>query len=236
MAKETAEKKLLKIIESTQAQDAPSADAPAAGAPEVQQVAASVKGLGLPAVEVPPVFSRIIAFFKGQSVSPSGAAVPMGLPQVNKILVAVILLSAVVLILSVFSGMRAVNRGVDFSAEIPEALSNVPQLPVLKDIAEYLTAVGRRNIFQPYEAKVAKVEGGEALVEERIIQQTRDLRLVGVSWLDTPESASAMIENISSGVTHFLRTGEKINGVKVEKIYADSIILSFEDEEMELRL
>ena len=53
-------------------------------------------------------------------------------------------------------------------------------------------------------------------------EQTKDLKLVGISWLDSAESASAMIENTQSGVTYFLKSGEQINSVTVKQIFADS--------------
>ena len=54
--------------------------------------------------------------------------------------------------------------------------------------------------------------------------------------MDTPESASALVENTISGVTYFLRRGEKINDVLIEDIFAESIIVSFQGEEMEMKL
>ena len=45
-----------------------------------------------------------------------------------------------------------------------------------------------------------------------------------------------MVENSASGVTFFLHAGEKVNGVTVEAIYADSIVLEFAGERMELKL
>ena len=45
-----------------------------------------------------------------------------------------------------------------------------------------------------------------------------------------------MVENQISGVTYFLGQGERINDVMIESIYADSIVVSYQGEEIEMKL
>lgn len=250
MAKETAEKKLLKLIESTQAQEAAAQSPDAAAAPsvgastgaafrDVQQVANSVKGVGisLPKLALPAFLNQILGVFKGGSSPALAGQGSFGLKDINKFLGVGIAIVTGLLFLSFLSGWNESQRSVDFAVEqIP---ANTDEFtPSFRELAEYLDILTRRNIFQPYEVKVAaqKADGTVESVATPISDRTKDLKLVGISWLDTPESASAMIENTQSGVTYFLKSGEQINSVTVKEIFADSIIIRFGDEEMEMRL
>lgn len=252
MAKETAEKKLLKLIESTQAQEAAAASggqssAEPGGAPaakganfsDVQQVANSVKGAGisLPKISLPPFLNQILGVFKGGSSPALAGQSAFGLRDINKFLGIGIAIVTGLLFLSFFSGWNESQKSVDFAIEqIP---ANTDEFtPSFRELTEYLDTLTRRNIFQPYEVKAAakEADGTVASAATPINDKAKDLKLVGISWLDTPESASAMIENTQSGVTYFLKSGEQINSVTVKEIFADSIIIRFGDEEMEMRL
>ena len=242
MAKETAEKKLLKLIETTQAQEAVVAN-PAASAPatapsvspnEAQKVLDSVKGPGIPKLNLPPFLSPILSMFKGGGATLSAPGA-FGLKDINKILLVGIVLVSGFLILSFLSGWNNINKGFNFPVQqMPD--NTEAYAPSFRDVKEYVGAIARRNIFQPFELKQAQKESAVESVLAPINERTKDLRLVGISWLDTPESASAMIENTQSGVTYFLKSGEQINNVTVKQIFADSILISFGTEEMEMRL
>lgn len=234
MAKETAEQKLLKIIETTQKQEQ-TATRPAAAEDVVEQMSVSVKGLGMPNLEVPAFLKNIINIFKGQ---PSGtSAAGFGLGEINRILMGIIIFLVLFFVFDFLHGMRYAQEDIKFKVDEKIASFSEDFLPGFKKVTEYLSVIGRRNIFQPFEVK----EGtADTLIDDleatAISLKTKDLKLVGISWLNTPESASALIENTTNGVTYFLREGEVINDVKVKEIYADSVILSYQNEEMEIRL
>ena len=88
--------------------------------------------------------------------------------------------------------------------------------------------------------KLIKEAVREVLKEElgiqRVSTQTKDLKLVGISWFESPETASAMVENTVSGVTYFLKPGERLNDVTVKNIYAESIVVTYQGEELEMKL
>jgi hypothetical protein len=131
------------------------------------------------------------------------------------------------------------RRKVVFKDAGSVSFSTEKLFPSIPDLQKYVSAMSFRNIFNPFEKTAESLVAGQAegsAVVQRIVQKVETLRLVGISWLDTPESASAMVENTSSGVTYFLRSGEQVNGVTVEAIYADSIVLEFDGERMELKL
>ena len=127
----------------------------------------------------------------------------------------------------------------NFHLKIETKVAKLPEnlLPQIKEMTEYVSVVTRRNIFQPFEKKEEEEKAAATPLDiQHIVEKTKDLRLVGVSWLSTPDSASALIENTNSGITYFLRAGDQINKVTVKEIFADSVILTFEGEDLKLSL
>jgi len=102
-------------------------------------------------------------------------------------------------------------------------------------LSYYLANVKSRNIFKPYED--AMKNNIVAISEENrmIARKTAHLKLVGVSWFDRVDTASVMLEDIEKGVTYFLEKGSKIGDVIVKTIYADSVELGYENEEIIIR-
>jgi hypothetical protein len=237
MAKETAEQKLLKLIEATESQGKPAqaSSAPAASAQEAQKVLQSVSGIGVSSVGLPSFFQNIFALLKGQ---PKGPMV-FGLREINKILLVCIVIVVIFFTTDFMNGMKLSQKEFRFFIGKNIVAAGDSFLPAFRDLKEYVTAMARRNIFQPFEKKVEEqkaAQPAELSSVERVIQQMKDWRLVGISWLDTPDSASAMMENTATGVTYFLKPVDKIQNVTVKNIYSDSIIISFQGQEMEMKL
>ncbi len=235
MAKETAEQKLLKLIE---AQEKGATAATAAGTAAVpvsnvaQQIANSVKGPELTITSLPGL-NTIFSFFKGGTSKPQ---IAFTLREINFVIMAIV---GIVLIFFIFDFKKGINyasRGFHLSVE--SKIAKLPEnlLPQLKEISDYVSVVARRNIFQPFEKKQEEQVAATPVDIQHIMEKTKDLRLVGISWLSSSDSASALIENTNSGTTYFLRTGDQINKVTVKKIFADSVILTFEGEDLKLSL
>lgn len=106
------------------------------------------------------------------------------------------------------------------------------ELAKVRPLAEYLKALEQRNIFAPYE-EVVKTEDGETVVKKSKL--TDSLRLVGIAWLDSIESASAMIEDTEKKMTYFLMRGDKIGDLTVKTIYADSVKMGYQGEEIMIK-
>jgi len=195
---ETAEQKLLKMIEA-------SAPAPAASTEEIK---------------VEKKFSML-------------AIVKIA----NKILLLCVIASVVFLAFELKVGIESYGKVIKVNIEKSStrkdaAKSFVPNMPKL---AAYLTRIKRRNLFTPYEKPVAKTSVKVSEDNRRIVQATQNYRLVGVSWLDSVKSASVMLEDTEKKVTYFLQAGEKVGDIIVKTIYADSVELGYESEEIIIR-
>jgi len=107
----------------------------------------------------------------------------------------------------------------------------------VKKLETYMQMARSRDIFrigafpptQPDVEAPSEVDRAQQEREERILGQ---FRLVGISWSDDPD---AMIENTAEEKTYFIKRGHHVNGVRVEAIYRDRVILNFEGKEVELR-
>ena len=237
MAKETAEQKLLKIIEGAEPQkeSAPSPVKSSVPVPTAQQVALSVKGGGFPTFSIPDFIQSIKDLLKGKKAQDKTPK-KFGLKELNQALLTSITIFAVIFAKDFVSGMEFSKQKIDFVTD--NQITRLPDnfLPQVKEVSQYLVSITRRNIFQPFEEKPDEKLSEVNVPVKKIVEKTSEFKLVGISWLDTPQSASALIENTTSGVTYFLRSGEKVNNVTVKEIYADAVILAYEDEEMEFRL
>lgn len=245
MSKQTAEQKLLKLIELTDAQQGQqAAETTPASAPatstEAQEALQSVTGVGFSGLALPPVLVQALSFFQGL-VGPKGKG--FGLREFNHLFTLAVIVFVVFFVLDLTRGIEESKRQIrsvvrEASAGRKGAHGGVWQ-PLLKPVGEYLQLIKERNIFQPYEVKLA-VETEKTPEEKMGIQQisdrVKDLKLVGISWLDSPETASVMVENVTTGTTFFLGEGDTINNVMVRRIFADSVVMSYDNQEMELKL
>lgn len=236
MAKETAEQKLLRLIEA--GSDAPLAEnatPPSSG--EAQEVFKAVSNVG-GSIAMPPALANMLGLFRNFfGKVQSGEA--FGIRQVNIILVVVVMCGLAFFVLNILSGIRAANRPVHFSSTGRVDFVSDQLLPIVPELQRYISAVSFRNIFHPFEKKEPElVEQNQEIPEvpQKLADKTQNLKLVGISWQDTPESASAMMENTETGITYFLRNGERVNGVNVKTIYANSVVLELDGNEMEMKL
>ena len=105
-----------------------------------------------------------------------------------------------------------------------------------KAVSYYLEKMGERDIFQM--GAVRKVTGADGVQTEmkvtsdRILDVTENLKLVGISWSNDPD---AIIEDTKDTKTFFVKTGQKIGEVKVQAIFKDKVVLSYQGEETELK-
>jgi len=158
----------------------------------------------------------------------------IGLKQINPLLILVVICSIGYLVYQIQQGMQLLETEVVVEPNNHFSSSDVVlSIPRAKSVEFYLSQLDQRNIFVPYEEKVA----GEAVASsDGLAVRMAKYKLVGVAWLDLPESASIMLEDSESGLTHFLREGEKIEDVTVKTIYVDRVVFSYENEEIVFKL
>ena len=201
MAKETAEQKLLKILEATG--QVPSSTPKAGGS--------------FPAGKKSP--------FKLQ----------FSIKMLNTLLILGIAGCLVVLGLEFQSGSALLEGQVELTLDeqVPHRSFDVT-IPKAKDVSYYAQKISMRNIFRPYEKEqLDKVSGP---VKPSLANKLSNYKVVGIAWLDLPESISVMIEDTKSNLTYFLREGEKLDDVIVKTIYTDRVVLSYENEEITIKL
>lgn len=192
MPKETAEEKLLKIMQKS---GAPAPSTPAAPRTRKKSFAFSIRTL-------------------------------------NQILLVGIIICAAGLAYEMQSGMSLLQKNVDLSGDVktPTAIAELA-LPVSKASAYYLEKISTRNIFRPYEAQM-----GKSPTAQNLAKRLAKFKLVGVAWLDLPETASIMVENTEDHSTYFIKQGEQLEGVTVKTIYTDRAVFSYENEETTIKL
>lgn len=149
----------------------------------------------------------------------------------NQLLLVVILVLGAYFVFEIIKGTALLTKKIEFNTD-----GTVKGLPGATDpigdgqqrLSYYLASVKKRNVFQPYEgtAQVAEV------VSSKLTQKTGHLKLVGISWMNSVDTASAMIEDSNKKVTLFLNRGDKIDDIIVKTIYADSVKLGYDNEEI----
>ena len=223
----TPEKQLLRLIEENKGKN------PAA----VQAQALRRRGMGIVSLGAwlgrfsfsKDWFRRRIESLRGQ---------PLDIKSVNRIL----LLCAGVFILyflaSTTTALTRLSAPPDLEAPASEGSSiNLMERVFLKKaVSYYLEKIGQRDIFKM--GAVQKITGADGVQTEmkvtssRILDATETLKLVGISWSNDPD---AIIEDTKDTKTFFVKIGQKIGEVKVQAIFKDKVVLSYQGEETELK-
>jgi hypothetical protein len=157
------------------------------------------------------------------------------LRTLNQILMLVSVGGVVFCVNEVMAGMNYMSRAVDVSAGMSSNGASAKKdfgLPKTVPVDSYLSVVKKRNLFLPYEEMVKVVDGEVVQKKSKLTDQ---LKLVGISWLDSVESASAMVEDTEKKMTYFLMKGDKVGDLTVKTIYADSVKFGYQGEEIMIK-
>ncbi len=175
-------------------------------------------------------FRRKIESFRGQSLD---------IRSVNRILLLCACVSTLYFLASTTTTLVRLNHPPDLEVPAPEdgaSVNLMERVFLKKAVSYYLEKMGARDIFQM--GAVRKVTGADGVQTEmkvtsaRILDATENLKLVGISWSSEPD---AIIEDTKGTKTFFVKTGQKIGDVKVQAIFKDKVILSYQGEETELK-
>ena len=227
MSKETAEQKLLKLIEAS----SPGATVVQPSGQEVaSQMAQAVRGQS-PAASMPGFLRSILGFGKSGS-----SAFAFGLREINHVLLGIIAVIFVFLGIDFLNGMKSLQKKIDLAVDNNRAKTSSNIILAAKSLEDYLSPIENRNIFQPFEKKAVEEKSDVPQENKKISAMAEKLKLVGVSWFDSAETASVMIEDKDKGTTYYVRQGEKVNDLTVKTIYTDRVVLTYEDEEITIKL
>ena len=159
--------------------------------------------------------------------------------------------SDIVKIVNAVLAVGILSLGFYFISSLSVAFINTGKLPMLKFKAKdssgqlafseaasplkpssfYLDKIKQRNIFR-MGAKAGEDKAASAENASKIIELSQDLKLVGISWSDSPD---AMIENTKAQRTFFVKKGQMIGELQVKEITRDKVIITYGGEEAELR-
>ncbi len=116
---------------------------------------------------------------------------------------------------------------------IADAQLDVASSPV-RDVSEYLQPVRRRNIFVNYrdELDARRVNRSEAVAEP---VKTLD-QFITLSGIIIKSPSLAVVKDLSTHETLFLKTGDGIHGAKVLAIHPDRVQFEFNETLVDLEL
>lgn len=166
----------------------------------------------------------------------------LDIKAVNNILALCVFALAFYFISNFFAATVNLKKPVDFKIEGRDEVKygSVEEFKGFKKPASYyLENARQRNIFKIGAKGKAKEEAGAAETEakpgapsSRIIEVSSNLKLVGISWSSDPD---AMIEDAKALRTFFVKKGQMVGELRVEAIFKDKIVLSYDGEEIELK-
>lgn len=102
-----------------------------------------------------------------------------------------------------------------------------------KAVSYYLDKIGQRDIFTMGSKKADALKAGNKQAPSvKDIEFAQNFKLVGISWSSDPD---AMIEDSKALKTFFVKRGQMAGEAKVQAIFRDKVVLSYNGQEIELK-
>ncbi len=220
----TPEKQLLKLIEETNTKDV-----------RVQSRALKRRGLSLLS---PGAWLGRFSFLKDRvsALGKGGRGLSLDILDIkvvnNFLMVGVFLLAVSLASTVTMSAVNAKNvRAVHLKLKEGAKVSVTPVASRLQELSYYIDRMRERDIFKMGKKK-EEAPAPSGAPSSAFVSATEHLKLVGIAWSSDPD---AMIEDTKFSKTYFVKRGQMIGEFKVEAIYRDKVVLSYEKEEVELR-
>ncbi|MFH0732326.1 MAG: hypothetical protein V2A72_05340 [Candidatus Omnitrophota bacterium] len=182
-----------------------------------------------------------ISFFKGsiKKKADGAAAYQLNVRLINKGLTFCALALFVFTVGYVYTSLSKLKHIPEMILEVQKqaALDDVYDTSILKASSYYLEKVRNRNIFvmgkdqEQLKQEAAEAEDAGPPAEE-VTAISQRFRLVGISWSGDPD---AMIEDMTTQKTLFVKRGQMVEDIKVQAIFKDKVILIYQGEEIEIR-
>ncbi|KPK97827.1 MAG: hypothetical protein AMJ95_07115 [Omnitrophica WOR_2 bacterium SM23_72] len=153
----------------------------------------------------------------------------------NQILKLCVVFLAVYFVINLAVALLSLNKELDLKAESEKSQKEevVKASSLLKSLTFYAEKARERDLFHiSRDLPVEIVTMGRG-PSPRILEATKDFRLVGIAWSEDPD---VMIEDTANQRTLFLKRGQTFgNNVKLKAVYKDKVVLGYGKEEIELR-
>jgi len=221
------EKRLLQLIES-------GGQTPSGGGRSVQKES--------PIDRLKAIFTSeaLRSFIEGQRESWSsafgGGSDFLSLRGLNKIAKLVTVVLAVYLLISMVYEVHVVNS--NFVSDLQTPQRELEEISLSdKRIFEtnILNEPEKLNVFLPLSKREVKKEESSEM-SLKLVGMIKDWKLAGISiYPNNPERTFCMIEDLQKNTTFFLKVGDTLAGLKIDKISSDSVLLRLNEETIELR-
>lgn len=109
----------------------------------------------------------------------------------------------------------------------PEDLFSLPKIH-LEPLQVFQEAIAKRNLFN-----AADADSRAIIPQHSLAEMVKDYRLKGVALFSVPEG---IVEDAATGRTVFVKEGELLGPVTVKEIRGESVLLSRDGEEFELKM
>ena len=220
----TPEKRLLELIEEPDSHK--------------KEASAAAKKKDLKDLLSPAAFQEKIAGFKGQSEALfKKYQKSFGIKELNRILKVIVGILIFVFLVNFVVDLAGLNQDFSKSIKVPGGKMFATEPP--KEGPAEATAVANWDLgkmFMPYGKRQEEAEKLQKEQSSRLVDMTKKLKLAGISYNPTdPKSAFCMIEDVEKSITTFLREGDPIGVLKVQKIYEDRVVLEEGNETIEIR-
>ena len=159
---------------------------------------------------------------------------PINLPRVNRFLFIVMILLGLWCALTPFLMAPGVERLMREATQQIHPFAIRPPLEGLKPTEQYVQLIQERDPFRLEAARQAPISSAAqppAPQGPAPSDLVKDFKLVGISW--SPEPV-AMIEQVSSKQSSFLKAGDRLGSATVKEILQDRVILRIGEENVEL--
>ncbi|KPK99245.1 MAG: hypothetical protein AMJ95_00435 [Omnitrophica WOR_2 bacterium SM23_72] len=164
-----------------------------------------------------------------------GKIYQINIRALNQILKLCVAFLAFYFVINLAIALLSVNKEVDLKADIEKSQKKevVKASSLLKSLTFYLEKARERDVFHMGRGLPVEIAVAGRGPSARILEATKDFRLVGIAWSEDPD---VMIEDTANQRTLFLKRGQTFgNDVKLKAVYKDKVVLGFGQEEIELR-
>ncbi len=232
--KPTPEEQLLKLIEN------PGAAKSAGGGSGKKAETGKPSGFRLPDFgKWASSFAYLKAGAKRQAGAQTAEPFKLDLKFANRILIVLAISFGIYLIFDITSLKSGhadfLNQVGTNDAVFPPAFDPAKAAP--RDLEYYQEPLSQRNPFFPPGSKTAAqsvpdtASAAPATPSAPIQEIMQSIKLVGISFGDEP---LAMIEDVQTGRTYFLKRGQELKGIKVQSISKEKVVVTHDGQEAEL--